>query len=233
METFYINPENKTEQEIGKMETAIFNEDRIEKTVEEIKASGKKLGEGNYAAVLTMEKFSNYCVKINKANSGDENNPIDELSFMEKAVDMGINVPTPRALVIDGEGKNKNIYTFMDTIDGLSLRDIINADNLETIPANFNFFNFFEKLEADLRKMNEIIYHRDIKPENILLDKNGNHWIIDFGQSKLVKDLSLNENTIFEGDLKNFRETRIIFANYLKGKGMDLHKQSQEHSEKK
>jgi serine/threonine protein kinase len=233
METFYINPENKNEQETGKMETAIFNEDRIEKTVEEIKASGKKLGEGNYAAVLTMENSSNYCVKINKANSGDENNPIDELSFMEKAAAMGISVPTPRALVIDGEEKNKNIYTFMDTVDGLSLRDIINTDNLETMPTNFNFFDFFEKLEADLKKMNETIYHRDIKPENILLDKNGNHWIIDFGQSKWVKDLPLNENTVFNGDLKNFRETRIIFANYLKSKGMDLRKQSQEHAEKK
>lgn len=215
------------------METAIFNEDHIEKTVEKIKKSGKKLGEGNYASVLTLPDSSNYCVKINKADSGDENDPIEELDFMEVAKDMGVNVPTPRALVIDGEGKNKNIYTFMDTIDGLCLRDIMESDSLEKIPTTFNFFDFFEKLEADLKKLNETIYHRDIKPENILIDKDGNHWIIDFGQSKWIKDLKLNENMTFAGDLNNLRSTKLLFANFLKSKKMDLKKQSELHQQKK
>ncbi|HTW97079.1 MAG TPA: serine/threonine-protein kinase [Candidatus Methylomirabilis sp.] len=229
METFYINPENKAEQEKGKMETVIFNENNIGKTVEKIKKFGKKLGAGNYGTVLTLPDSSNYCVKINRVNSGDENDPIEELDFMEVGKDIGVKIPTPRALVIDGEGKNRDIYTFMDTVDGLSLQDIMESDSLEKIPANFDFFDFFEKLEADLKKLNEVIYHRDIKPENILLDHDGGHWIIDFGQSKWVKDLRLNENATFEGDIKNFRNTKIIFANFLKGKGMDL-KKTKQHS---
>jgi serine/threonine protein kinase len=220
METFYSNLENPATE---KRENT-FTENQMMQALEKIAEYGHSLGEGNYGKVMTLPDASNYCCKINKGDSHDGNNPINEITFLDEAKKDGIFVPTPRFLATEESDQETKIYLVMDTIDGLSIADIIEKDLFEKLPPNFDYENFCQIGIEQIDKLNKKIYHHDIKPANILLDKNGLPVIIDFGRAEWTKDHQKNESTTFGGDRKNFISTKVEFGKYLKNKGYSFKK---------
>jgi len=188
------------------------NEDELAKEIKKIKESGSTLGSGNYGQIKVLPDNSDYCVKIGKKNTHDKNNMLKEIYFLDEAKKHGVNVPSPRILV---EEKDE-AYLIMDTVNGLSLERLIEEDNLDLLPDNFNFIDFVTKTREEVKKLNEVIFHRDIKPNNIMIDNNGNPVIIDFGQSIFKKDLEINEHSTYSGDLKNLTKTLLMFKSFLK-----------------
>lgn len=83
-------------------------------------------------------------------------------------------------------------YIFMEFVDGEPINDYlkINPDKVNDL--------FIQAIEgfSHLEKLN--LLHRDIKPANILVSKNGELKIIDFGFSKIpsIEDLSNRENSL-------------------------------------
>ena len=78
-----------------------------------------------------------------------------------------------------------NFYLLMEFVDGLSLRQLLQARKLSPAEA----LGIVPKICEALQYAHEQgIVHRDIKPENILLDKSGCVKIADFGIAKILGD---------------------------------------------
>jgi len=74
-------------------------------------------------------------------------------------------------------------YFIMEFVDGTDLRQVIRAGNLTSDQALAIVPQVCEALHY---AHNKGIVHRDIKPENILLDKEANIKIADFGLARLL-----------------------------------------------
>ena len=78
-------------------------------------------------------------------------------------------------------------YLVMEYMDGMSLRELMDADRLS--PAQS--VDIMTRTCAGLQYAHDAgIVHRDIKPENILFDRHGHLKIADFGLAKLAVETS-------------------------------------------
>jgi serine/threonine protein kinase/signal peptidase I len=92
-------------------------------------------------------------------------------------------------------------YFLMEFVDGVNLRQLLNASRMAPREALAIVPQICEALQF---AHDTGIVHRDIKPENILLDKKGHVKIADFGVAKLVTqgmDESASEKTASSDDL--------------------------------
>jgi len=76
-------------------------------------------------------------------------------------------------------------YLLMEFVDGLNLRQLLQAGKMPSAQALAIVPKICEALQY---AHTEGIVHRDIKPENILLDKSGRVKIADFGIAKMMGD---------------------------------------------
>ena len=83
-----------------------------------------------------------------------------------------------------GEVEGKN-YIATELIDGITLRDHLNAEKSLSLNTIFNII--VQVAEALSAAHHAGIIHRDIKPENIMIRKDGYAKILDFGLAKLAK----------------------------------------------
>jgi serine/threonine protein kinase len=74
-------------------------------------------------------------------------------------------------------------YFLMEFVDGINLRQLLNASRIAPKEALAIVPQICEALQF---AHDEGIVHRDIKPENLLLDKKGRVKIADFGVAKIV-----------------------------------------------
>jgi len=82
-----------------------------------------------------------------------------------------------------GQTEDSLYYFIMEFVDGTDLRQVIGAGELTSDQALAIVPQVCEALHYAHKQG---IVHRDIKPENILLDKEGNIKIADFGLARLV-----------------------------------------------
>jgi tRNA A-37 threonylcarbamoyl transferase component Bud32 len=76
-----------------------------------------------------------------------------------------------------------NFYLLMEFVDGLTLRQLLQTRKLSPEEALAIVPKICEALQYAHQQG---VVHRDIKPENILLDKNGQVKIADFGIAKMI-----------------------------------------------
>jgi serine/threonine protein kinase len=80
-------------------------------------------------------------------------------------------------------GQRPHYYFLMEFVDGLTLRQLLDAGKLAPPEALAIVPQICEALQY---AHNKGLVHRDIKPENILIDRSGQVKIADFGIAKLV-----------------------------------------------
>lgn len=82
--------------------------------------------------------------------------------------------------------ENDTAYYVMDYIEGESLQDVITHHHGALAESSVR--EYLNQILSALTAMHQNrIWHLDIKPANIMLDKNGNVVLIDFGASKQIE----------------------------------------------
>jgi serine/threonine-protein kinase len=100
----------------------------------------------------------------------------------ESVVIGGLNHPNIVHVIDRGQAGNR-YYFVMEFVDGTSLREVMDSPK---IPMRTKFEMVAQVCKAlDYAHKNGVI-HRDIKPANILIDREGNPRVADFGIAQIV-----------------------------------------------
>lgn len=101
------------------------------------------------------------------------------------------NVPhiIESGVVYDDSISEDVLYIIEEYLDGISLRDWLNSGNRFNLKQAYDVLHTILDIEIELEKNG--ILHRDINPNNIILVKDGNTYLIDFGLAKDLNGASL------------------------------------------
>lgn len=101
------------------------------------------------------------------------------------------NVPhiIESGVVYDDSISEDVLYIIEEYLDGISLRDWLNSGNRFNLKQAYDVLHTILDIEIELEKNG--ILHRDIDPNNIILAKDGNTYLIDFGLAKDLNGASL------------------------------------------
>jgi serine/threonine protein kinase len=196
----------------------------VSKYIEDLEANGIQIGEGRTAKILVIREGSKTCLKVISEKEISCNSVEEEMRFSDLLSSKGFKVPRPVCAI----NSDKNDYFFMEAIQGFSLRDLIEKDLISELPQNFDFKKFFASLRLMIEGMHdEKIYHRDLHDGNVMIDKEGEPVVIDFGDAIELKLSSedpyrqvdvKNEATIYTDDIVNISRSYAKVGGYLKEK---------------
>lgn len=101
------------------------------------------------------------------------------------------NVPhiIESGVVYDDSISEDVLYIIEEYLDGISLRDWLNSGNRFNLKQAYDVLHTILDIEIELEKNG--ILHRAINPNNIILAKDGNTYLIDFGLAKDLNGASL------------------------------------------
>ncbi|MBU8933825.1 MAG: protein kinase [candidate division Zixibacteria bacterium] len=143
-----------------------------------------KVGQGGIAEIYKARQESlDRDVAIKILSTKLTNDPDIVMRFERESLVVA-RLNHPNIVHVIDKGKAGNRYYFvMDYIDGTSLREVIDSDK---IPLATKLDMMIQVCKAlDYAHKNGVI-HRDIKPANILIDRQGNALVADFGIAQIV-----------------------------------------------
>jgi eukaryotic-like serine/threonine-protein kinase len=89
------------------------------------------------------------------------------------------------------------IWLREEKVDGENLRQILQFKN--KLPPQETILLALHMLEALNLAEEKNIVHRDVKPENIIIDQQGDAWLVDFGLARHLSQESLTNTSNFFG----------------------------------
>jgi serine/threonine protein kinase len=88
-------------------------------------------------------------------------------------------------------------YFSMDYIDGSTLRSVV--ERKHALPQEDAISVVVEICRAVAHAHGKGIIHRDLKPENVMIDMEGDVFVLDFGLARAVEDTSLTQPGVVVG----------------------------------
>ncbi|MEW6050740.1 MAG: serine/threonine-protein kinase [Candidatus Zixiibacteriota bacterium] len=155
-----------------------------------------KIGQGGIAEIYKGRQESlNRDVAI-KVLSGKLINDPDIVRRFERESLVIAKLSHPNIVHIIDRGKAGGRYYFvMEYVDGASFREVIDS---QKIPLNVKLDVVVQVCKAlDYAHKNGVV-HRDIKPTNVLIDRQGNARVADFGIAQIV---GMPDTEVTSGDV--------------------------------
>lgn len=156
---------------------------------------GETLGEGSTGKVkLAVHKDTNQTVAIKIINKSILTNKPSLRRKVEREIAVMKLINHKHVIrLYDVLQTKKYLFLIIEHVEGGELFDyIVNKGRLSTEEA----FQIFRQIIIGVEYChNNLICHRDLKPENLLLDKNNNIKIADFGMASLMEEGKLLETS--------------------------------------
>lgn len=187
--------EKMTTTEVGfERHIDVFNK-IIEATLSDIEKHCQNIGSGKTAEVKIMEEKNSICLKAvdslkTKQNKVFLKNKVnEEIEFLDKLSDPEFlnSVGLPKKIVpqpMFSKQESRYGFLFQERIKGMTIENIIKDKSFDRLPSDFDWNNYFSKLEDIVTKLNKAkIFHRDLHEGNIFVNESGEPIIIDFGDA--------------------------------------------------
>ncbi|MDR1563390.1 MAG: serine/threonine protein kinase [Oscillospiraceae bacterium] len=183
-------------------------------TLNEIKAKYTDithLKRGGQKTVYKATDSDNLCVALKIINNANDKRVLQEIDLLRQLKFPNIPRIIDSGVVLD-ENINENVlYIVEEYIDGVSLRDWINAGNRFDLETAYSIIDSLLNIEVLLEENN--ILHRDINPNNIILTDPKRMYLIDFGLAKKLGNLSLTMTAAANGPFTPGYAPHEQFAN--------------------
>lgn len=146
----------------------------------------RKIGSGGMGAVYlsdqTGEGFSQK-VALKLIKRGMDTGAVLKRFLMERQILANLEHPNI-ARMLDGGSTTEGLpYFVMEYVDGEEIRDYCNTRKLGLVQR----LDLFRKIcDAVASAHQKLVVHRDLKPSNILVTKDGEPKLLDFGIAKLT-----------------------------------------------
>lgn len=141
----------------------------------------KKLGEGSFSNVyLATKNGKNFALKVVKSSDSEMS-----LTFRREAASLARLASNHVVKILEVGDVEGRAYLAMEFVEGDKLSDLV--ENKSTVPLEraSKIIRILAETLFDVHKLG--LRHGDLKPENIILRKNGEPVLIDFG---LVGEIS-------------------------------------------
>ena len=183
-------------------------------TISELKSrfsSIERIKKGGQKVVYKATSHDGEIVALKIISNATDPRVLQEISLVKTLSMPCVPQIIESGLVTDEAVSEDALYIIEQYVDGLSLRDWINAKN----SANLKFaFTLLEAvLSAEIELENNQILHRDINPNNIILGEDGIIYLIDFGLAKIIGGSSLTQTAAAHGPFTPGYAPHEQFAN--------------------
>ena len=183
-------------------------------TISELKSrfsSIERIKKGGQKVVYKATSHDGEIVALKIISNATDPRVLQEISLVKTLSMPCVPQIIESGLVTDEAVSEDALYIIEQYVDGLSLRDWINAKNL----ANLKFaYTLLEALlSAEIELENNQILHRDINPNNIILGEDGIIYLIDFGLAKIIGGSSLTQTAAAHGPFTPGYAPHEQFAN--------------------
>ena len=162
------------------------------RTLEEVKGellSCDKIKRGGQKTVYKARLKDGNVVAFKLVSDTKDKRVLQEIELL-KSLNIN-NIPKIHdADVVYDEANDEDVlYMVEEYVEGISMRDWLNAGNKLTLSQAHRLLKTLLKIEMALEKEN--IIHRDINPNNIIFKTDGNFCLIDFGLARCLDGNSL------------------------------------------
>lgn len=183
-------------------------------TISELKSrfsSIERIKKGGQKVVYKATSHDGEIVALKIISNATDPRVLQEISLVKTLSMPCVPQIIESGLVTDEAVSEDALYIIEQYVDGLSLRDWINAKN----SANLKFaYTLLEALlSAEIELENNLILHRDINPNNIILGEDGIIYLIDFGLAKIIGGSSLTQTAAAHGPFTPGYAPHEQFAN--------------------
>ena len=183
-------------------------------TISELKSrfsSIERIKKGGQKVVYKATSHDGEIVALKIISNATDPRVLQEISLVKTLSMPCVPQIIESGLVTDEAVSEDALFIIEQYVDGLSLRDWINAKN----SANLKFaYTLLEALlSAEIELENNQILHRDINPNNIILGEDGIIYLIDFGLAKIIGGSSLTQTAAAHGPFTPGYAPHEQFAN--------------------
>lgn len=145
----------------------------------------KQIAAGGFSAIYTVQDEQRQMFVLKESvipNTTDEKTKEKAKEHFKREAEILIKLDHPNiAKVVDHFVDTARDYLLLEYIEGPDARDLARRQGKQAVPAVLKWARQMTDVLQYLHSQNPPVIHRDISPDNIVINKDGDAVLIDFG----------------------------------------------------